>query len=184
MKMAKVIINEKVDIPEGIDVDVDKNQVTMKGQKGSVARKFADTRIILKNEDGAIAISCDSATKREKSRAFSYRAHLKNMFKGVTEGHMYHLKICSSHFPMNITIKDNTFIVKNFLGEKVARTLRIKEDAEVKVDGAIVTVTSSSKEIAGQVAAGIEQLCRISNRDRRVFQDGIYITDKDGKELS
>ncbi|PSP31946.1 50S ribosomal protein L6, partial [Halobacteriales archaeon QH_10_67_22] len=33
-------------------------------------------------------------------------------------------------------------------------------------------------EAVGQTAADIEQLTRVQDKDVRVFQDGVYITDK------
>ncbi len=182
--MAKITINESIELPEGVEATVENNTVSIKGKRGVVERSFPDTKIELKKEGNAILLSCAKATKREKARAFSYRAHIRNIFKGVVEGHSYQLKICSSHFPMNVAIKDKQIIVKNFLGEKVPRVVTMKDDVEVKIDGTIITVESASKELAGQTAADIEQLCRITNRDRRIFQDGIYITNKDGKNVS
>ena len=53
----------------------------------------------------------------------------------------------------------------------------------VKVEGSEIIIESTNKELAGQAAADIEQLTRITNKDRRIFQDGIYITEKDGKKI-
>jgi large subunit ribosomal protein L6 len=53
----------------------------------------------------------------------------------------------------------------------------------VKVEGDIVLVESCDKELAGQTAADIEQLTRISNRDKRIFQDGIWLTERFGKHI-
>ncbi|MDP6647875.1 MAG: 50S ribosomal protein L6, partial [Candidatus Woesearchaeota archaeon] len=61
--------------------------------------------------------------------------------------------------------------------------LQIKEGATVKVEGDLINVTSTNKETAGQVSADIEQLTRRPGYDKRIFQDGIYIINKDGKEL-
>jgi large subunit ribosomal protein L6 len=41
-----------------------------------------------------------------------------------------------------------------------------------------VTVSGSDREKVGQTAANIEMACKIKKRDRRVFQDGIYIVSK------
>ena len=84
---------------------------------------------------------------------------------------------------MNVRITVNKLVIKNFLGEKVPRTLEFKNGVQVKVDGDLIHVVSNSKELAGQVSADIEQLTRRPGYDTRVFQDGCYIISKDGKEL-
>ena len=79
---------------------------------------------------------------------------------------------------MNVAVNNGVLTIKNFLGESVPRTLKIKDGSDVKVDGQIITVNSTDIEKAGQTAASIEQLTRITNRDRRIFQDGIFIIEK------
>jgi large subunit ribosomal protein L6 len=109
---------------------------------------------------------------------WTFVAHLKNMVKGVTQGYTCRMKICSGHFPMNVSITNNELIIKNFLGEKVPRTVKLAKDVQFKIEGAEIIITGIDKEKVGQNAANIEQLCRVTNRDRRIFQDGIYIKGK------
>jgi large subunit ribosomal protein L6 len=54
---------------------------------------------------------------------------------------------------------------------------------KLKICSGHFTVTSIDIEKAGQVAASIEALTRITNKDRRRFQDGIFITSKAGKKI-
>ena len=81
---------------------------------------------------------------------------------------------------MRTSISGCKFLNRDNLG---INHLEIKEGAEVKIEGDIITVESCSKETAGQTAADIEKLTKITNRDLRIFQDGIYITEKDGKPI-
>lgn len=172
---------EKLQIPEGATVTTDKNLVRVKGQLGEVERVIADPLITVKLEGSTLNIIGDGATKRERRKIGTWKAHISNMLKGAQEGHTYKLKICSGHFPMNVSLTDTEFMVKNFLGEKVPRQVNRRKGVKVKVDGDIITVESTSKELAGQTAADIEKLCKITGRDKRVFQDGIWIFEKDGK---
>ena len=84
---------------------------------------------------------------------------------------------------MNVSVGGGKLVVKNFLGEKFPRNLYLKEGVDVKIEGDLVYVTGVDKEIAGQVSADIEQLTRRPGYDTRIFQDGIYLVNKDGKEL-
>ena len=173
----------EIKIPEGLSINVDKGALTLKGRKGEVKKNFSDKKIMIESKTNAIILKAGKFSKVKKKLIRSYAAHIRNMIKGSLEGHRYMLKICSGHFPMNVSINKNELTVKNFLGEKVPRVLRLKEGAAVKVEGDKIIVESASKETAGQISADIEQLTRRTGYDLRIFQDGIYIIDKDGKEI-
>lgn len=182
-KMKVSELKDSLDIPEGVQISIADGRVTVKGSKGEASRKFSFPRINVSVEGGELLLSSKDATRREKTNMGTIKAHIRNMIKGVTEGHVYRLKICSGHFPMNVSINGDVFTIKNFLGEKVPRTLKVKEGAKVKIDGTEVIVESVDIEAAGQVAADIEQLTRITNKDIRIFQDGIYIIEKSKRKL-
>lgn len=176
-------LKDEITFPKGASASYESRILTIKGAKGEGKRNIKDPRLVIGVKDSGVEITILGTTKKEKKLLNTMVAHIRNMMKGVTEGHLYKLKVCSGHFPMNITIKGNDFSIKNFLGEKIPRAIKIKEGAEVKLNGDMIEVTSCSKETAGQTAADIEQLTRITNRDRRIFQDGIYIIEKDGKKI-
>ena len=103
------------------------------------------------------------------------------MIKGVTSGFEYVLRVVYAKFPISVEFKDGKFTVKNFLGEKVSRSTYVPSDVNIKINGKDIIVSSLDIEKAGQVAANIEQLTRITHMDRRVIQDGIYIIKKPSK---
>ena len=175
-------MKKELELPEGVSVKID-GTIKLTGPQGEVEKKLTHPKIKISSEGNKITLESKKATKTEKKILNAFQAHLKNMLKGVTEKHVYKLKICSGHFPMNVSISNNEFLVKNFLGESVPRKLIIKPGAELKIEGSEIIITSTSKETAGQVAADIEQLTKVKNKDLRIFQDGIWIIEKDGKEL-
>lgn len=174
---------DKVELPGDVTLSVSGSQVTVKKESLEVTKKFIMPRFDFSQEGNNLIVSCKGYSFYDKRNLFTIKAHIKNMVKGVTEGFVYRLKICSSHFPMNVAITNNKFVVKNLLGEKVPRELKLKEGPKVDIKGDIIEVSGSDIEKVSQVAADIEQLTRITNRDRRIFQDGIYITNKAGKQI-
>lgn len=182
-KKVKKNIEASIEMPEGVTASFQGNEITIKGKAGEEKKRLIKPYIKIEVKGNKVNILAERQTKREKKSIGSFVAHIKNMTKGVTDGHKYMLKICSGHFPMNVAVNGEDFVIKNFLGEKTPRVLKIKKGAKIKVEGEQVIVESTNKEVAGQVAADIELLTKRANYDARIFQDGIYIINKDGKEI-
>jgi large subunit ribosomal protein L6 len=181
--MKEAEIREEIEVPKEVEIKIEKGLVTAKGKKGECSKKLLNPKLSIEVKEGKVVVSAKKATKRQKTMMVTFAAHIANMIRGANEGHVYRLKICSGHFPMNVAVSGKEFVVKNFLGEKNPRTVKIKEGVDVKIEGDIIVVESCSKELAGQTAADIESSTRITNRDLRIFQDGIYITEKDGRPV-
>ncbi len=76
----------------------------------------------------------------------------------------------------------NILLIKNFLGEKKPRVAKILPGVEVNIEKNIITISSPNKELAGQTSANFEKATHVRNRDRRKFQDGIFIIKKPMRE--
>ena len=176
-------IEEEIEIPADVEASLD-SFLQIKGPKGELRRTF-NPIIKIEIKDKKIMLSAQKARKKEKKLLYTTKGHIKNMIIGVREGFVYRLQICSVHFPINVNVdkEKNLVIIKNFLGETKERTAKIIPGVDVKVEKDIVTVESIDIEKAGQTAANIETATRIKAKDRRVFQDGIFIISKAGKEI-
>ncbi|MFH1771053.1 MAG: 50S ribosomal protein L6 [archaeon] len=174
---------EIIQIAEGCQASLENKTITVKGEKGEVKRNLFDPMVSIQIKDNKIVISTKNLTKRSKKLVNTFKAHIQNMFEGAMRGHTYKLKICSGHFPMTVAVKDKKFEIKNFIGEKVPRVINIKEGTTVNIDGSEIVVEGLNKEETSQMAASIEQLTRRPGFDKRIFQDGIYMIEKDGKPI-
>lgn len=166
---------EEIQFSENTSVELVDDTVKIGGPKGKIERRLAFPNVELKKQNNKIQLMSKEASKREKRMINTFKSHIKNMILGTSQGFEYRLKVCSSHFPMSVSVDKNIVIIKNFLGEKTPRNARILDGINVKVEGTDIIVTGIDLEKVGQTAANIESACRITNRDRRVFQDGIYI---------
>ena len=171
-------IEYDIELPDGISATLDRGLLTIKGKKNSLARDFTHPKIRISLESKLVHLKVELPRKKEKALIGTYNAHINNMIKGLTTGFEYHLKIVYSHFPMKVSAKGDFVVIENFEGEKSPRKSRIMPGCKVNVKGDIVTVTGFDKEAAGQTAANMERATRIKGFDIRVFQDGIYITEK------
>ena len=181
--MSREKIIKEIELPDGSSAELKDNFLLIEGPKGVIKRELRQLDISIKIENRKIILESRINAKEAKKMLGSLTAHIKNMIKGSLQNYVYTLKICSGHFPMNVSVANNKLTVKNLLGEKVPRVLQLKEGADVKIEGELIYVKSVDKETAGQVSADIEQLTRRPGYDGRIFQDGCYIINKDGKEL-
>lgn len=172
-----------IEIPANVEATIEGNVVKIKGPKGDLSREFNISSLELRKEGNKIVIGNKKATKKEKKNMNSIKAHLKNMIEGVLNGFEYHLKVCYSHFPMTVEVHGQEITIKNYLGENTARKCKIVKGAAVKVEKDYITVTAIDREVAGQTAANLEKATKVRNRDKRIFQDGIFMTSKPGREI-
>ena len=175
-------LEKTIKIPEGIEVNLDGTKLIVKGKEGENKRDFKIRKISIEKRDNQIKLICKKATKNEKKVMNTLASHIINMIKGVQHKFEYKLKICFSHFPITIEIKENEANIKNFLGEKIPRKVKILKGVEVSASKDEITVKSTDRELGGQTSANFEKATWIRMRDRRIFQDGIFIISKPGRE--
>ncbi len=181
--MLTPLIKEIVKIPEDVSVEIEDGDVKVTGPKGEASKKLSYSGIKLYKEDDSVIIEMEYPKKVQKALIGTFAAHIKNMSKGVTEGFEYKLKIIYAHFPMTVKVVGNNVEISNFLGEKIPRRARIVGKGSVSIKGNEVIVTGSNVEEVGQTAANIELATKVKKRDRRVFQDGIYLVERNGMPL-
>jgi len=171
-------IEERVTIPQGVKVAIKGTEISVSGKAGQLKRNFDSPRVKVKIEKDEVIVSCEYPKVKDKALVGTFASHIQNMIDGVQGGFEYHMKVVYSHFPMKATVKGEKFVIENFLGEKSPRFANIIGHSKVTVKGAEVVVSGVDLEATAQTAANIERACRIKGFDPRVFQDGIYITEK------
>ena len=144
-------MEDEIEIPDNVQVELKDHELIVRGPKGEVKRKFDYPNIKIIVEDKKIKIVTYFPTRREKRVFNTWISHIENMIKGVTEGFRYKLKAVYVHFPFKMKVQGNKFIVENFLGEKAPRVLELPKDVNVKIEGEYVIVESHDIEKAAML---------------------------------
>ena len=176
-------ISEEIAIPEGVKCSLEGNKIVCFKGSDKVSKIMGMPKLIIKVDAEKISLIYEKAGKRDRATLLALVAHIKNLFQGLEEKFVYEMEICNVHFPMTVKVEGKRLVVSNFLGEKEKRYANIAHDAIVEIKGNKVLVSASNIEHAGQTAANIEKATWISKRDRRVFQDGCFITKKPKKDI-
>ena len=170
---------EEIKIPDGVQITIEGNTVHVKGQKGSLSRVLSYPKITLALKGSIVQISSvQSPRRKEKALMGTYKAHIRNMIKGVTKGYECKMKTVFSHFPIKTSVEGKYLLIQNFLGERFPRRAEILPDVKGDIKGENIILSAVDKEKVGQTAANIERATKVKNRDIRVFQDGIYIVSR------
>ncbi len=175
-----------INIPDGVVVVVDGREILVRGPRGELKKDFDDPRynkaISLIKDNDKIKIASESEKRKIKAVIGTISKHIINMVLGVTKGFSYTMKIHYSHFPISVSVKDDKVQIKNIIGEKNARVANVVGNVAIQVEKDIIKISGIDIEDISQTAANIEQVCKLSKRDRRIFQDGIYIVEKSHHE--
>ena len=172
-------IKHSIILPEGVSVNYESGECSVKGPKGTLARTMSSRKLMVESDGKVVSVSGKNIKRRDKALLGTWKAHLNNMINGVNSGFRYEMKIVYAHFPMKVGVKGKVVVIDNYLGEKAPRKATIVGEVKVEIKGKTVKIEGIDKECVGQTAANIEKSVTISNRDRRVFQDGIYLISKE-----
>lgn len=171
-------ISRTIPIPEGVAVNVDGKKATVRGEKGTLTRDFSYAAVQIETDGRNVLIYAKWPRKKEASLVGTIESHIKNMITGVTKGFTYKMKIVFSHFPITVKIQGKSVIVENFTGERRPRSAKILGDVKVKLETEDIILTGANLEDVSQTAANIERTTRVTNKDPRVFLDGLYVYER------
>lgn len=179
----KWVHNGEIEIPEGIEVNIeDGNILVVKGSLGIIRKEFKGVPVIFKIENGRLKFIIYRKGKKGYALVNTIRSRIRNMFVGVTKGFTYKMKAFYIHFPMSIEVNGDYVIIKNFTGERGVRKARIMPGVKVSVEkkgGDLdVIIKGIDKDAVGQTAANIYLATKVKRKDPRVFLDGIYLYSK------
>ncbi len=176
------LVEEKIDIPENVNVDVEKSIVVVKGPKGELKRDFSHAQVSITKENNTVKTSNYFPRKKERALVGTITSHIRNMIKGVTDGFIYKMKVVFSHFPVTVEVQEanKVVLIKNFTGERSPRKSKIvgNETSVRMEDKETLIVDGINIEDVAQTAANIQQTTKIRKKDIRVFMDGIYVFEK------
>ena len=85
-----------ITVPSGVDVNIDGQDVSIKGPKGTLSLTIAEPIVLEKAEDGTLEVKRPDDERRSRSLHGLSRTLVHNMVIGVTQGYEKKLEITGS----------------------------------------------------------------------------------------
>ncbi len=142
-----------IEIPEGVNVKIDGQKVTISGPKGELSREIRP-EIKVELKEGKIYLSPKRSGKNVKAFWGLSRALLFNMVEGVTKGFEKKLEIQGTGYKARVEGEDLILSVGFSHEVKISPP----KDIKFSVEKNIITVSGIDKEKVGQVAAKIRKV--------------------------
>ncbi len=148
-----------VTIPQGVEVNInDNNVITVKGKLGEL-KQAVDPAITVKVEEGKIVLQRASESKDHKSKHGLYRSLINNMVIGVSEGFTSVQELVGVGFKA----EGKGQLLEMALG--YSHHIYMEIPPEVKIEtvtergkNPLIKLSSADKQLLGQVAAKIRSL--------------------------
>merc|ERR1712154_520307 len=113
--------------------------VTIKGARGSLVRNFRHLAvdIFMSDDKKSITVEKHFGKRKELAAVRTVCSIIQNAITGVMRGYKYKMRAVYAHFPINCAISENGTLVevRNFLGEKYIRKVRVHEGVTCKNSG-------------------------------------------------
>merc|ERR1712080_352792 len=185
-KMKQIYKEEELEIPEGVTVAVKARIVTVTGPRGTLQKDLQHTNMsirVLAPSDKAVKPVVWHGARKHVACLRTVRSIIENMVTGVRYGFAYKMRLVYAHFPINVIIADDkqSVEIRNFLGEKRVRNIKLLEGAtisESKAQKDEIILEGNDVDMVSQSAANIPGTCLVKNKDIRKFLDGIYVSSR------
>lgn len=170
--------NKPVDLPDGVNVEIDGNAVTVKGTKGELNRQFNE-RIGFDVDNGVVTVTRPDDTRESRALHGLSRALLANMVTGVSDGFRKELEIQGVGYRASLKGSGVELLV-GFSHPVVVEapdgiTFEVPEQTKIIVSGI-------DKEQVGQVAANIRKVRPPEPyKGKGIRYSGEYVRRKAGK---
>ncbi|MDR0222567.1 MAG: 50S ribosomal protein L6 [Oscillospiraceae bacterium] len=143
-----------IPVPAGVDVRIDGSTVTVKGPKGSLSREFKPSMKIAL-ADGALSVTPETQSKRDRSLHGLSRTLLGNMVTGVTVGFKKELEINGVGYRCQKTGKELNLV----LGFSHPVIVRDTDDITIEAPSPNkIIINGVDKQKVGQFAAEVRGL--------------------------
>ena len=146
--------NNPIAIPDGVVVDIQSNQITVKGKLGELSQPY-DT-VTFSQDDAVLTVNRPSEAKPHKAKHGLYRALVNNMVEGVSKGFIKELEL------VGVGYRASNQGQKLDLALGFSHNIVFEIPSEVKVEtisekgkNPIVKLTSHDKQLLGAVVAKI-----------------------------
>lgn len=167
--------------------------VTVTGKLGTLTREFKhipmECKVVTKTEGEVekkfVQVDCWFSTRKQLACVRTVCSHVENMIVGVTRGFLYKMRFVYSHFPINVTSAGGNVEIRNFLGERRVRKVKLPEGVTyVRSEDVKDQIELSGSDIVAVsiTAAKIQQATNVRHKDLRKFLDGIYVSEKGPRE--
>jgi large subunit ribosomal protein L6 len=168
-----------IQIPSGVDVDLDGRAVTAKGPKGTLTHTVAEPIRIERAEDGSLQVSRPNDERQNRALHGLSRTLVANMVLGVTEGYTKVLEIVGTGYRVAAKGSDLEFS----LGFSHPVLVKAPEGITFAVETPTrFSVSGIDKQKVGEVAANIRKLRKPDPyKGKGVRYQGEHIRRKAGK---
>ncbi len=145
------IAKAPITVPAGVEVKVNGQEVTVKGNKGELVRTLNDA-VVVKLEDGVVSFAPTEGVKDGWAQAGTARANVNNMVVGVAEGFKKTLLLQGVGYRTQVKGQDVNLTLG--FSHPVVYTLPKGISATAPSQTEII-IEGSDKQQVGQVAAEI-----------------------------
>ena len=171
--------NNPVSIPQGVDVNIKDNEITVKGKLGELTQTISNG-ISVKVEDNAVVCERASDSKDHKAQHGLMRSLVNNMIEGVSKGWTKELELVGVGY--RAALKGKQLNLQ--LGYSHDINYDIPDGIKIEVEKqTTLKISGSDKQQVGSVASKIKTYRKIEPyKGKGIREKGQYVLKKEGKK--